>query len=55
MGDRKIWRNSLVWLVIAVVLFTVWMTLLRGGDSNVPEIPISQVLQDVSQNKVARI
>ena len=55
MGDRKIWRNSLVWLVIAVVLFTVWMTMLRGGDSNVPEIPISQVLQDVSQNEVARI
>ncbi len=55
MGERKIWRNSLVWLVLAVVLLTVWLTLVRGAGNKTEEISISQVIQEVKSGKIETI
>jgi len=55
MGERKIWRNSLVWLVLAVVLLTVWLTLVRGASKKTEEISISQVIQEVKSGKIETI
>ncbi|MDQ3327890.1 MAG: ATP-dependent metallopeptidase FtsH/Yme1/Tma family protein, partial [Chloroflexota bacterium] len=55
MGERKIWRNSLVWLVLAVVLLTVWLTLVRGAGKKTEEISISQVIQEVKSGQIETI
>jgi len=55
MNDRKLWRNSLVWLVAAVVLLTVWMTLFSNRQSRIPEVPITEVIQDAKAGKIESI
>ncbi len=55
MGDKKIWRNSLVWLVLAVVLLTVWIVLVRPNGRGVETKDISVVIRDARNGQIERI
>lgn len=55
MGDKKIWRNSLVWLVLAVVLLTVWIVLVRPNGGAVETRDISVVIRDAKNGQIERI
>jgi cell division protease FtsH len=55
LRDSKIWRNSLVWLILAVVLLTVYVTFVRRPATQTDEVPITQVINDARNERVRSI
>jgi len=53
MGDNKLVKNSLLYVLILVVLLAVAFTFL--GKSDAPNIPISQVIADAKEGKISQI
>ncbi len=55
MGDKRIWRNSFVWLIVAVAFVTIYVTI-KGNSENPPSfVPISQVAKEVKDGQVSKI